>query len=66
MKEIVIRLTPDQARLLAQNIDGLMDAGACEGGLTEAENKALRKAYDQIMKQLQRQKATLCRKSKVS
>jgi len=52
--KITIRLPPDQAKLLMLNIDGWLDAGACKDGLTEEENKALRNAYDQIAKQLQR------------
>lgn len=49
---ITIRLSPARADLLARNIDGWLDAGACEDGLTEAENDALSSAYQQIMKQL--------------
>jgi hypothetical protein len=51
-KKVVIKLTPDQASLLYLNIDGWMDAGACEDGLNEDERDALHDACDQIMKGL--------------
>jgi hypothetical protein len=49
---VKILLSEKNARLLAQNIDGWSDAGACEGGLTPDERKALNSIYDQIMRQV--------------
>lgn len=54
MKMVTIRLSEKNAELLAQNIDGWSDAGACEGGLTADEKKALGSAYDQIARQIYR------------
>jgi hypothetical protein len=51
-KKVTIRLTPDQASLLYLNIDGWMDAGACEDGMTKDERAALSEACDQIIKGL--------------
>jgi hypothetical protein len=53
MKDIVIiKLTSIEADLVSRNIDGWLDAGACEGGLEEDERLALHKTYDQIIKKL--------------
>lgn len=60
---ITIRLSPENARLLAQNIDGWMDAGAGKDGLTPKERNALDSAYNQIMRQLVKERSigrTLC------
>lgn len=51
-KPVVIRLSPANARLLAENADGWLDAGACDGGLTPTEREALLSTYQQIMRQL--------------
>lgn len=49
-KMVTIRLSPRNARLVALNIDGWLDAGACDGGLEPAEWSAIRSAYDQILR----------------
>jgi hypothetical protein len=51
---VTIRLTDEEAKLVAQNVDGWIDAGSCEGGLTASEKDALNKLYDQIMRQIRR------------
>lgn len=51
-KMVTVRLSPANARLVALNIDGWMDAGACEGGLEDDERVALRSTYDQILRGL--------------
>lgn len=51
-KPVTIRLSRNYARLLMQNIDGWLDAGACKGGLEPAENRALSSAYNQIQRQI--------------
>jgi hypothetical protein len=51
-KMVTIRLSPSNARLVALNIDGWLDAGACEGGLEDDERAALHSAYDQILRGL--------------
>lgn len=51
---ITIKLGAGAAQLLMMNIDGWLDAGACEDGLTPSENRALQSAYHQISQQLQR------------
>lgn len=59
MSMVRILLSKENAWLLAKNIDGWSDAGACDGGLTPAERKALNSAYDQIMRQLKSKPAGL-------
>jgi hypothetical protein len=49
---VKILLSRKNAKLLALNIDGWSDAGACDGGLNADERKALDSAFDQIMRQL--------------
>lgn len=49
---ITIRLSPNYAKLLWQNIDGWLDAGACDDGLQPEERKALHSAAGQLVKQL--------------
>jgi hypothetical protein len=56
MATITIKLDQEEARLLWLNIDGWMDAGACEGGLEPAEERALQKACDQLVEQLEKLK----------
>lgn len=51
-KMVTIRLSPSNARLVALNIDGWLDAGACKDGLEPDESAALSSAYDQIMRGL--------------
>lgn len=53
-KMITVRLSPANARLVALNIDGWIDAGACDGGLEPDERAALHSAYDQILRGLGR------------
>ena len=40
-KNITISLTPAQAKVIYNVIDGALDAGACEGGNTAQEQRAL-------------------------
>jgi len=49
---ITIRLSPNDAKLLWRNIDGWLDAGACEDGLEPDEHAALHSAADQLVRQL--------------
>lgn len=51
-RTVVVRLTPEEADLIWRNADGWSDAGACEGGLTEAEHEALGELQDQISRQI--------------
>lgn len=51
-KMVTIRLSKENARMLSEGIDGWMDAGACEGGLTQSEMKAYLSAFDQINRQI--------------
>ena len=53
-RSIVVRLTPEQANLVWRNVDGWMDAGSCEDGLTEAEHEALSDLEDQLLRGLKR------------
>lgn len=48
MSHIILKLTPRQAKLLWDIIDGAADAGACDDGLTPIERRGL----DQIMTKL--------------
>jgi hypothetical protein len=48
-KHITIRLTPRQARVLFEIVDGAADAGACEGGLTKDESRALGSVTEKLM-----------------
>lgn len=56
-KMVTIRLSEKNAKLLAQSIDGWRDAGACEGGLTQDEMKALDSAFNQLARQVYGRKA---------
>jgi len=40
-KPITLRLTPYQRKVLSEIVDGAADAGACKGGLSPSESKAL-------------------------
>lgn len=55
-KQIVIRLTPAQAKLVFLNADGWIDAGACEDGLRPDEREALNCLCDQILAKLPKRK----------
>ena len=48
--KVTLRVTREQALLIWLNIDGWLDAGACEGGLTADERDALFLASDAFMK----------------
>lgn len=50
MSMVTIKLTEDEARLVAQNVDGWLDAGAGEGGLESKERDALQRLYAQCTK----------------
>lgn len=52
MPMVKILLSEKNARHVAMNIDGWMDAGACKGGLEPDERKALRSTFQQIMRQV--------------
>lgn len=49
-KYITINLTPIQARILWAVVYGASDAGACEGGNTPQEAKALNQITDKLVK----------------
>ncbi|NMU88368.1 hypothetical protein HGQ98_00495 [Achromobacter ruhlandii] len=53
-KAVTAGLTLEEARLCADNIDGWLDAGACEGGLEPAEREALIKLHTQLTAHLRR------------
>lgn len=55
-KEVVIRLTPEEAKHVWLNADGWIDAGACQDGLSEGERSALLKLCEQILKQIKPRK----------
>lgn len=38
---VTLKLTPIQAKILFNTIDGAADAGSCEGGCTQQELQAL-------------------------
>jgi hypothetical protein len=48
-KMVTIRLTAKQADLVWRNVDGWLDAGACEGGLRPDENRALQSLARQLL-----------------
>lgn len=54
---ITIKLTPLQALVLWQIIDGAADAGACEDGLRPYEAKALEAVTDKLLSQHDKWKA---------
>jgi hypothetical protein len=47
---ITIKLTPIQAKVLWNTVDGASDAGACEGGCTPQEARALNAISDKLIK----------------
>ena len=57
-KRVTITLTEAKARHVWAILDGASDAGACEGGLTPAERKAIQSAIDQILDQLPHKRKT--------
>lgn len=61
---VIIRLTEKQAELVRRNVDGWLDAGACEGGLTKAEHAALWCVQDQIREQTTSKNAPTIRTQK--
>lgn len=50
MKTINIKLTPRQALVLFNVIDGACDAGACDDGLYADEARALQAVSDKLLK----------------
>lgn len=50
--KVTLRLTPKQARILWQIVDGAQDAGACAGGLTQEEQDALEVVVTQILRKI--------------
>jgi len=51
MATVTLKLTPAQAKVVYNVIDGQLDAGACEGGNTEEESEALSRVADMLLKQ---------------
>lgn len=49
-KTVTIKLTDAEADLVWGNVDGWIDAGSCEGGLSEDEYEALDSLREQIRK----------------
>lgn len=50
MTEVNLRLTPLQARILWNIIDGAADAGACADGLTAEESEACHQITMKLLK----------------
>lgn len=50
-KQVTIRLSPAQAKLVWGFVDGALDAGACEGGITAKERAALLRTSEQLLAQ---------------
>lgn len=51
MTHVTLKLTPRQARVLWQTIDGAQDAGACKDGLEPEERRALSAIDDKLLAQ---------------
>lgn len=51
MKTVNIKLTPRQALVLFNIIDGAADAGACDDGLYPDEARALQQVQDKLLAQ---------------
>ena len=49
-KPVRLDLTPIQARIVFNVLDGQVDAGACEGGNTPQERRALGEVMDKLLK----------------
>lgn len=47
-KKMTVMLTAKEARLVWGLLDGAMDAGACDGGLSKAEHSACCKVVDAL------------------
>jgi len=56
MTDITLRLTPVQARVLWNVVDGAADAGACKGGNTRQEADALTRISGKLLDQHDRWK----------
>lgn len=54
-RRMTIMLTPDEASLVWGLLDGQMDAGACEGGLSKAEHDACGKVCDALIRHSQKE-----------
>jgi glycerate-2-kinase len=48
---ITLRLTPAQAKILFNTVDGAADAGACVGGNTKQEARALESISHKLLAQ---------------
>lgn len=62
MNTVTIKLTPYQARVLWNVIDGAADAGACEGGLDEGEANALEEVSEKSLSKHRLWAYALCTK----
>lgn len=51
MTLITLKLTPTEAKILWNVVDGASDAGACDGGNTEQETDALSDISSKLLKQ---------------
>lgn len=51
MVKVSLTLTPEQAKILFNCIDGAADAGACEGGNTQQETRALQEVSEKLRRQ---------------
>jgi len=49
MAHVVLKLTPRQAKLLWDIVDGAADAGACDDGLTAQEQRTLSQISDKLL-----------------
>jgi hypothetical protein len=49
--DVTLKLTPIQAKVLFNTVDGAADAGACEGGNTPQEAEALTDIMSKLLKQ---------------
>lgn len=46
---LTISLTPAEAKIVFNTLDGQADAGACEGGNTEQESEALNSVMHKLL-----------------
>lgn len=51
MKTINIKLTPRQALVMFNILDGAADAGACDDGLYQDEARAIQQVLDKLLTQ---------------
>lgn len=56
MAHVALKLTPRQARILFNTVDGAADAGACADGLTPDESRALQQVMTKLLAQHDRWK----------